>query len=124
LKQELDKLAELQDDLERDDQTAWEVLSNRQTMLHLEMSHEELVQMTSIANALNAMQLDSVAELVGLKRQIDALFNEVHDLQVWQEAEQIKSGPDPFIEVDQKPEPTSDRILRKAFDFSGTPHKG
>jgi hypothetical protein len=132
LKQELTKLAQLEEDVEGDSMASWEVLSIRQTMLHLEMSHEELVQMTSIANALNAMRLDSVAELVGLKRQVDHLFDKVADLQALQNGH-LMSQQDHLdkvfeqqeeIETVVKPDVTQEPSMRKVFDFSTTPHKG
>ena len=132
LKQELDKLSQFEEELEGDSITSWEVLQTRAMVLQMEMSHEELVQMTSLLNVLNAMQLNTIAELVGLQRQIDDLSELVDGLQALQDEKHLShqdhidkvfEGKEFLIEEDI-PTVAESETLRKTFDFSTTPHKG
>ena len=64
------------------DRDSWDSWQDRYMLLQMRISHEELLQFTRIANTLQAMQLTSIAELVGLQRQIDALTLKLDSLTV------------------------------------------
>ncbi len=65
----------------KDNRAPWESWQDRYMLLQIQIAHEELRQFTRIANTLQAMQIDSVAELIGLQRQIDALSLKLGNLE-------------------------------------------